>query len=105
MSEYRVLYVTAASEEEAAKLGRALVEEHLAACANVLGAIRSIYWWQGKLEEGAEAALILKTRADLVEKATERLKALHSYSLPCVIALPILGGNPDFLAWIGAETE
>ncbi len=105
MGDYRVLYVTASSEEEAARLGQALVEERLAACANVLGPIRSIYWWQGKLEQGAEVALILKTRADLVEKATQRLKALHSYSVPCVIALPILGGNPDFLAWIGAETK
>jgi periplasmic divalent cation tolerance protein len=98
------LYVTCGSREEALKLGRALVEERLAACANVLAPHTAIYRWQGALQEDAELGLLLKTRRALVVRATARIKALHSYSTPCVVAFPIVGGNPDFLAWIAAET-
>lgn len=100
----RMLYITAGSRDEAKKIGRALVEERLAACANVIDGMDSIYWWQGKLTDDREAVLIVKTRAELVATVTARVKALHSYTLPCVVALPILGGNPDYLEWIGAET-
>ncbi|MGE5786711.1 MAG: divalent-cation tolerance protein CutA, partial [Myxococcales bacterium] len=75
----------------------------LAACANVLGAIESYYFWEGKFESGAETALILKTTRGRLEALTARLRALHSYSCPAIVALPIVGGLPDFLAWIGAE--
>jgi len=99
-----MVYITAASEEEAAKIGRMLVEERLAACANLLGRIGSIYWWEGKLQEDQEAALIVKTTEALVHRVIERVKLAHSYSCPCVVALPINGGNPEFLDWIAAET-
>ena len=105
MSNYNLIYATAASRDEALSLGRALVEARLAACANVLPGMVSVYWWEGKVEQGDEAVLVLKTRAELVEAATARLRALHSYACPCVVALPIVAGNPDFLAWIGAETQ
>ncbi|CCG43122.1 divalent-cation tolerance protein CutA [Magnetospirillum molischianum] len=100
-----LLYVTAASHEEALSLGRALVEARLAACANVLDGMRSVYRWQGELREDQEVVLILKTRADLADAATSRLCELHSYECPCVVRLPIEGGNPGFLAWIAAETD
>lgn len=100
-----LIYVTAPSAEEALKLGRALVGERLAACANVLPGMESVYWWEGKLAEDSEAVLILKTRADLVEALTERVRALHPYTCPCVVALPIASGNPAFLEWIGEETR
>lgn len=100
----RLIYITAASEEEAAKIGRMLVQERLAACANLLGRIGSIYWWEGKLQEEQEAALIVKTTAALVERLVERVKQAHSYDCPCVVALPIDGGNQEFLDWIGLET-
>lgn len=99
-----IIYVTAASEEEAMAVARTVVEERLAACANILGSIRSVYWWQGGVNDDAEVAMILKTRADLVPRLTARIKELHSYDCPCVVALPISGGNADFLAWIEAET-
>lgn len=99
------VYVAASSAEEAGQIGRALVEARLAACANVFGAIRSFYWWQGAVQEDTEAALILKTRAGLVEALTAKVKELHSYDCPCVVALPIEGGNSEFLAWIDAETS
>ena len=99
-----LLYVTCRDEDEAIKIGTALVEERLVACANVLGRTTSIFWWDGKVNRENEIALILKTRSELVERATQRIKALHSYSVPCVVALPIGGGNPDFLNWIDRET-
>lgn len=99
-----LVYVTASSRDEALKIARATVEERLAACANVLAPITSIYWWEGKVQEEGEVSFILKTRADLVAALTQRIKALHSYTCPCVVALPIAGGNPDFLAWIDTET-
>jgi periplasmic divalent cation tolerance protein len=100
-----LVYVTCRSEEEARAIARVAVGERLAACANILGAIRSLYWWEGSLEEGEEAALILKTRDDLVAPLTARIKETHGYSVPCVAALPIIAGNPDYLAWIESETR
>ncbi|MDX1482892.1 MAG: divalent-cation tolerance protein CutA [Alphaproteobacteria bacterium] len=100
-----VLYVTAADAEEAARIGRTLVEERLAACANVLPGVRAIYRWEGAVQDEAEAVLIAKTEASCVAAATDRIKALHSYELPCVVALPVAGGNAAFLEWIEAETD
>ena len=104
MDDRAVLYVTCGSHDEALKIGRALVEERLAACANILSPHTAVYRWEGALQQDAETGLLLKTRGDLVDRATARIKALHGYTVPCVVALPIVGGNPDFLAWIGAET-
>jgi periplasmic divalent cation tolerance protein len=97
-------YVTAGSRDEALAIGRTVVEERLAACANVLDGMISVYWWQGSLEQADEAVLILKTRAELVEPLTARIRELHSYECPCVVALPIAAGNPDYLDWIAGET-
>ncbi len=105
MEEYVVVYVTASNKEEAKKIGEALVKERLAACVNIYPEIESIYWWQGKVEESGEAALILKTRRSLVPKVIERVKQLHSYTAPCIIALPIVEGYEDFLKWIESETQ
>ena len=101
----RFLYVTAASADEAKTIGEALVQERLVACANILGPISSIYWWQGQIQRDSEAVLIAKTRAELVERVIARVKALHSYTVPCVVSLPIEQGNPDFLGWVEAETR
>ncbi len=98
-------YVTAGSRDEALAIGRALVEERLAACANVLDGMMSIYWWQDRLEQAQEAVLIAKTRTELFPALSARVQQLHSYDCPCVVALPIADGNPDYLAWIVAETR
>ncbi|MBC7953894.1 MAG: divalent-cation tolerance protein CutA [Rhodospirillaceae bacterium] len=103
--EFRMIYVTAPNRDEALSLARMLVEERLAACANVLGPITSVYWWDGKLNEEAEVALIAKTRTDLVDSVITRVKQAHSYDCPCVVSLPIDAGNPAFLQWIAAETR
>ncbi|MHB8763674.1 MAG: divalent-cation tolerance protein CutA [Deferrisomatales bacterium] len=98
------IYATAPSRDEALALARTLVAERLVACANVLDGATSVYRWEGAVHEDREAVLVAKTRADLVDAVTARVKALHSYSCPCVVALPIVGGSPEFLAWIGDET-
>ncbi len=97
------LYLTAANQAEAEKISRTLVEERLAACANVLGPIRSFYWWQGKVQDDAEVAFLLKTRTDLIDRVVARVKQLHSYTVPCVVTWPIEAGNPDYLAWVEKE--
>lgn len=98
------IYITCADEAEAEAIGVMLVERRLAACVNILPGMRSLYWWRGKVERGEEVVLIAKTRDDLVEPLTEAVKAAHGYEVPCVVSLPISGGNPDFLSWIRAET-
>ncbi len=100
----RFLYVTTANADEAKTIGEALVAERLVACVNILGPIASIYWWQGKVQRDSEVALIAKTRGDLVDRVVARVKALHSYTVPCVVSLAVENGNPDFLRWIAAET-
>ena len=99
------IYLTAANREEAVTISRALVEEHLAACTNVLGESRSFYWWEGKVQDEPETVVVLKTREELVDRLVARVKKMHSYKCPCVIALPIQGGNVEYLAWIEAVTR
>lgn len=99
-----VIYVTCPSTEEARKIGYALVEQKLAACANVLPGMESCYRWQGKIETANEAILILKTGKGRVAEVVARVGELHSYSVPCVVELPVLSGNPAYLDWIRAET-
>jgi len=103
--QFCLVYITAADGEEARRIARAVVEERLAACANVLSGHRAFYWWQGKLEEGEEGALVVKTRRALLDALTARVKALHSYTVPCLVALPIVAGNPDYLRWLAEETR
>ncbi|WFS61051.1 divalent-cation tolerance protein CutA [Pseudodesulfovibrio thermohalotolerans] len=98
------IYITCADEFEAETVGSMLVERRLAACVNILPGMKSIYWWQGKLERGKEVVLIAKTRTELVDTLTEAVKGAHGYEVPCVVAMPISGGNQDFLAWIRSET-
>lgn len=98
------VYVTARGADEAGEIARTVVSERLAACANLLGGIESIYWWQGKLCKDNEVALILKTSAERKPELIERIKELHSYDCPCIVCLPIADGNRDFLNWIAAET-
>ena len=99
-----LIYVTTGDAMEAKRIGREVVAARLAACANVHEAVTSFYWWEGKLCEDAEAVLILKTEAGLVEALTAKIVALHGYDCPCVVSLPITGGNPAFLDWIETET-
>ena len=96
--------ITADNPEWLASFTRKLVEERLIACGQNMTDIRSIYRWQGAIEDEAEARVALHTRLDLVPRIVERTKQEHSYDVPCVIALPVVEGNPDYLDWVRAET-
>ena len=99
-----VVYVTAASRDEAATIAKTIISVRLAACANILGAMDSVYWWNGTIQSEPEVSLLLKTKSELLETLIARIIALHSYDCPCVVALPITAGNKNFLNWIDKET-
>ena len=98
------VYMTAGSIEEAKNIGGELIEQNLAACVNLLENMISIYKWEEKLEESKEVIMIAKTRKTLMPKLIEKVNSLHSYDCPCILELPIQGGNPDFLSWIKSQT-
>ena len=104
-AEYVTVYITTSDEDEAQKIAETLVQERLAACANILGPINSVYWWDGGVQSGAEVALVLKTRKSLFEPLKNRATALHSYDCPCITAWDIAAGHQPYLDWIFAETQ
>jgi len=103
-SSGRIVLVTAPDEDSGVRIGRTLVEERLAACANLVGPIRSIYRWQDKVEDAAEHLLIIKTRASLYTALEKRVKELHPYEVPEIIAVKIERGLPQYLSWIHEST-
>ena len=98
------VYMTAGSVEEAKSIGQILVGQNLAACVNLLENMTSIYNWEDKIEESQEVIMIAKTRKTLMPKLIEKVNSLHSYDCPCILELPIQGGNLDFLSWIKSQT-
>jgi periplasmic divalent cation tolerance protein len=104
-SDVVVVLVTAPSAEEGARIGRTLVAERLAACVNVVGPIRSIYRWEGAVEEAEEHLLVVKARAADLPALDARVRALHSYDVPEVLALPVVGGAAAYLAWLDEATK
>ena len=105
MSEAVVVLVTCGSEEEAAKIANSLIEECLAACVNIISPVRSIYRWEGKIWDEKEWVLIIKTQRKRFEELEKKVKSLHSYSVPEIIALPIVEGNPAYLKWLKEMTD
>lgn len=105
MKKFNFVYITAKNQAEAKAIGRRLVEERLAACANIINNMESFYWWEGKVQNGQEVVLIVKTKEDLVPELIAKVKSLHSYECPCVVSLPIVDGNKEFLDWINDETK
>jgi len=103
MSEFIMVYITVGSSEEGDRLARALVEERLAACVNRIRPVQSVYRWQGKVEQSEEELLIIKTGEHLFERLKKRVEELHSYSVPEIIAVPILKGNESYLHWLGEQ--
>lgn len=100
-----VVFVTASSEEEAQKIASLLLEKRKAACVSVVPRVSSRFWWQGKLDSAQESLLIIKTRAALVPELTDIVKKAHSYTVPEIVALPIVAGNQDYLDWVDQETS
>ncbi|HXN87592.1 MAG TPA: divalent-cation tolerance protein CutA [Candidatus Binataceae bacterium] len=103
-SRATLVIVTTASEEQAASIARALVGERLAACVNIVGPIRSIYRWQGEVQDDSEYLILIKTRTSLASKVERRVRQLHSYEVPEVIVLSIAAGSKPYLEWLLAST-
>ncbi|MDR1242585.1 MAG: divalent-cation tolerance protein CutA [Deltaproteobacteria bacterium] len=98
-----LIYVTAANRAEAEKIARVLLEERLIACSNLVDHVQSCFWWQENLDRASEVLCIFKSLRKNFSAINKRIKELHSYETPCVVALPIIDGNPDFLEWISAS--
>ncbi len=99
-STHIVVLITASSSDEARAIGRALVERRLAACVNIAPSVRSLFRWQGSIEDQEEALMVVKSRSELLPSLIEAVKGLHSYTVPEVIAIPILAGSTDYLVWL-----
>ena len=100
MAESRVVFSTAGSREEASKIAKALVEERLAACVNIIGPIQSVYRWEGKVDKAEEFLMVVKTTSVRSAEVISRIRELHSYDLPEAIEISITGGSPQYLTWI-----
>jgi periplasmic divalent cation tolerance protein len=100
-----LVYTTWPSIVEAEQAGRTIVEQRLAACVNILPGMISHYWWEGKIERGEEAVMIVKTRASLADTVQAAVKELHSYTTPAIMVLPVESLDPDYHAWIVKETS
>ncbi|GAI85948.1 unnamed protein product [marine sediment metagenome] len=101
--EYVVLFITTADEEEAKLISRVLLEQRKAACVNIVPGVSSLFWWQGNIDSAQESLLVIKTRAMLVNEVVQLVKEIHSNDVPEIIALPIVGGNKDYLEWVDKE--
>ncbi len=104
-SAYIVLFTTASNSEEAHKIAKVLLGQRKAACVNIVPGISSLFWWQDKLDSAQESLLIVKTKASLLNQIVTLVREIHSYEVPEIIALPIIGGNQDYLDWIDKEVK
>ena len=104
-SEFIQVSTTVKSKEKADKIAETLLTERVAGCVQILGPIKSAYWWQGRIEHAREWICFIKTKASDYERIESSIKRMHDYDVPEIIALPILRGNPDYLDWIRRETH
>jgi periplasmic divalent cation tolerance protein len=102
-SAHIVVLITTETDSEARKIADVLLDQKKAACVNIVPRVDSRFWWEGKIDSAQESLLIVKTKASLLDEVVDLVKQNHSYSVPEVIALPIIGGNPDYLKWIDEE--
>ena len=105
INEYIQVFTTVEKREDADLIASNVVNERVAACAQVVGPIHSTYWWKGKVEQAGEWLLIMKTRRDLFSALEREIKAVHPYEVPEIIALPIVAGSESYLQWIQDETK
>jgi periplasmic divalent cation tolerance protein len=97
---YVVVIITTPNKEDAVKIVRSLLKERLIACANIVGPVSSLFWWQGKIDEENEFLVFMKSHKNLFERISERVMEIHSYDVPEIIALPIIEGSPPYLGWL-----
>lgn len=103
--DYMVVFITAPTEDEAAKIGKTLIEEKLAGCVNIIKGIRSVYSWQDKIEDEPEVLMVVKTKKELFTQLEKKVKLLHSYSVPEIIGIKINEGSEDYLNWLKKVTK
>lgn len=99
-----LVYMTMKDRQEAERIATVLVETRLVACVNILGGCESLFWWNGAVQQESEVVMVAKTTRACLEGCVEQVKKLHSYDVPCVVAMPLAGGNPEFLSWIQTVT-
>ena len=104
-SAYIVLFITTATTNEAQRISKVLLEQKKVACVNIVPRVSSLFWWENKLDSAHESLLIVKTKASLLNEVVRLVREIHSYDIPEIIALPIVGGNKDYLEWIGKDVE
>lgn len=102
-AELIVVFITAADEEEASLISRVLLKQRKAACINIVPGISSLFWWRGRIDSAQESLLVVKTKASMLDEITQLVKEIHSNDVPEIIALPIVGGNQDYLEWVDNE--
>jgi len=102
---YRIVLVTCASVAEARRIGRSVVEKKLAACANIMARVESIYRWKGKVERAREVLVVIKTTAKRLRQLEREVKRVHSYEVPEFVVLPIVAGSREYLKWIGESAQ
>ena len=103
--EFIVILITASSAEEGEKIASSLVEDHMVACINIVPSVKSLFFWEGKTAQESEVLLIAKSRRPLLDKIVEQVKKIHSYKVPEIIALPVIGGSEEYLKWVEASTS
>ncbi|MDP2158463.1 MAG: divalent-cation tolerance protein CutA [Nitrospirota bacterium] len=104
MADFVVVLITAPNEDAAAKMANEIVSSRLAACVNIIRNVRSIYHWQGKIEDEGEVLMLVKTRKEFFRDLEKRVKEIHPYTVPEIIAIPILEGSAEYLQWLSEET-
>lgn len=100
-----VVIITASNEDEAVRISKTLLQEKLVACVNIHPKVRSLYWWEGKIQDEGETMMIIKTRRGLFGEIVKKVKEIHSYAVPEIIALPIIEGSEDYLRWVQEVTK
>ena len=100
-----LVYMTVPDHETATRMGRALLEQRLAACVNILPQVQSMYWWEGKIQSESEVVVLAKTTASLFESLSACVLGLHPYEVPCIVAVALDHGNAPFLRWIDEQTS
>jgi len=100
-----VVLITTGTEGEANKIASVLLNQRKAACVNIVPRVNSLFWWQDKLDSAQESLLLIKTEASLLNEIVRLVREIHSYDVPEIIALPIIGGNQDYLEWVGKSVS
>jgi periplasmic divalent cation tolerance protein len=105
MTRIQFVYITTGDKAEARRIGMALVESRLAACVNIVDQMRSLYWWEGQIQEDQETILMAKTTENNVPALKEKVNAMHSYECPCIVCMPVTDGNEPYMAWIREQVN